>query len=151
MPREQQGRAFLQAIPLEADVVSQVDGSLVHADVGVLDLAGSIDALVDEAAKRPVSDFARDVRGFSCKASDGTYFFSVPNDPGWTLTMDGKEAPIIDTCGFMLVDVPEGEHTLEFTYETPGLKLGLVVSACAWAVFFAAAIIARRVRPSVSQ
>lgn len=151
LPKEQQGRAFLQTIPLETEVRSRVGESLSHADVKALDLAGSIDDLVEAAAKRPVSNFTRDVRGFSCEASGGTYFFSVPNDPGWTLTVDGGDASIIDACGFMLVNVPEGEHKLRFTYETPGLGLGLLISACAWIVFLVATVVSRRVTPSRSR
>ena len=145
LPLEQRGRAFLQAIPLEPETVSKVNGLLSHATLSSLDLTGSIDKLVKTASHRPVHNFSRDDYGFRCEASKGVYFFSVPNDPGWTLRIDGEKASIKDACGLMLVHVPEGHHVLEFSYQTPGLSLGVFMSVCA-CVVLAGALIIKKVR-----
>jgi hypothetical protein len=53
-------------------------------------------------------------------------------DDGWSATVDGKRVPIQRVDGFSLaVPVPAGRHTVEFTYRTPGLRAGLVVSLVA--------------------
>lgn len=56
-------------------------------------------------------------------------FLSVPYEKGWNLYVDGKETEIdIMYDSFMGVTLKEGEHVIEFKYETPGLKLGSCVS-----------------------
>ena len=36
------------------------------------------------------------------------------------------------SVGFMAVDVPAGQHTVRFTYRTPGLVAGIVVGIAGW-------------------
>lgn len=66
--------------------------------------------------------------------SDGkrVLFMSLPYDPGWTAYIDGNEAHIIrliDGTFMGLMFGEDGEHTVEFKYECPGLKIGIIVSA----------------------
>jgi len=50
--------------------------------------------------------------------------------PGWTVTVDGEERPILQANHFYrAVQLGPGEHTLEFDYFPEGFKQGLVVSA----------------------
>lgn len=57
-------------------------------------------------------------------------FFSVPWEKGFTAFVDGEETEIVKAdFGFMAVCVPEGEHTIEFTFLPSNLKVGAVVSA----------------------
>jgi hypothetical protein len=47
------------------------------------------------------------------------------NMPGWTATVDG--APVeIGGADWREVELPEGEHTVVFSYTPPGLKTGLI-------------------------
>ncbi len=63
-------------------------------------------------------------------------FFSVPYDEGWSATVNGKPVEIEKVnVGFMAVPVEAGESTIVFTYKTPGLKTGLIVSISALLVF----------------
>ena len=65
-------------------------------------------------------------------AKEGQILYtSIPYDKGWTVKVDGKEAKIIPLFDGALIglDLDEGEHTLEFTYEAEGLRLGAVISA----------------------
>ncbi len=55
-------------------------------------------------------------------------FFSIPNDQGWSAKVNGEEAEIIDINGFMAVRIPMGESRIEFSYEVPGLKTGIVLT-----------------------
>lgn len=56
-------------------------------------------------------------------------FFSVPYEEGWTAYVNGKETAIekVDV-GFMAVYAESGVNEIFFTYETPGLKIGLFLS-----------------------
>ena len=73
--------------------------------------------------------------GFTAKTTlekDNLVFFSIPYDEGWSATVDGKPVEIEKVnVGFMAVLVPGdgAEHTIEFTYTTPGLWLGCAVTA----------------------
>ena len=82
------------------------------------------------------STFERDNSGFTATIStdkDRLVFFSVPSEGGWTATVNGEPAQIEQVnVGFMAVRVPEGESTIRFDYETPGLKLGACVTAGAF-------------------
>ncbi len=72
-------------------------------------------------------------------------FFSIPYDEGWTAYVNGQKAEIERVnVGFMAVAVGEGESTIEFKYETPGLKTGLLVSGGAVVVFIVYLLISRR-------
>ena len=55
--------------------------------------------------------------------------FSIPADKGWKMRIDDVETDW-QVCdgGFILAIVPEGPHTVEFTYHTPGFGAGLVLS-----------------------
>jgi hypothetical protein len=49
--------------------------------------------------------------------------------PGWTVTVDGEERPILQANHFYrAVQLGPGEHTLEFDYFPEGFKEGLMVS-----------------------
>ena len=48
--------------------------------------------------------------------------------------------------GFMAVKVPAGESEIYFSYETPGLKVGAVVSAAALVLFVIYLLLARTLK-----
>jgi len=55
--------------------------------------------------------------------------------PGWHARIDGNEVPV--ACAdylFMGIPIPEGEHTIELIYLTPGLLDGALVSGISWAI-----------------
>jgi hypothetical protein len=50
-------------------------------------------------------------------------------DRGWSVQVDGHDAPVVQVDGFMLgVELPRGHHTIVFRYHAPGLRAGLVIS-----------------------
>jgi Bacterial membrane protein YfhO len=52
-------------------------------------------------------------------------------DPGWSATLDGRSAAIRPAyVAFRAVYVPEGKHTVVFTYRPAGFELGLAVTGC---------------------
>ncbi|WP_242964965.1 YfhO family protein [Scatolibacter rhodanostii] len=60
-------------------------------------------------------------------------FFSVPYESGWSAEVNGEKQLIEKTnVGFMSVQVPQGEKVvIEFTYQTPGLVAGVVLTLSA--------------------
>ncbi|MCD8151367.1 MAG: YfhO family protein [Clostridiales bacterium] len=57
-------------------------------------------------------------------------YTSIPYSEGWTAYVDGEEQEITPLLfgGFCGLGLEEGEHTIEFRYFTPGLKVGAAVS-----------------------
>lgn len=91
---------------------------------------------LEDCAARTASScdsFTYDSNGFTATISaksDNLVFFSVPYEAGWSATVDGKPVSIEQVdVGFMAVPVEAGDHTIVFTYETPGLHAGLLLSA----------------------
>ena len=82
-------------------------------------------------------EFEKDPSGFrsviTC-AAPRYAFFSIPNDDGWTASVNGEDTEILDICGFMAVPVAAGKNEIRFSYETPGRQFGLYASLFAAAV-----------------
>jgi len=68
--------------------------------------------------------------------------------PGWSVTVDGAAAPVaIGDALVRATRVDAGRHQVQWTYRTPGLRLGGLVSALAWLHLAGAAwLLARRRR-----
>lgn len=80
--------------------------------------------------------FKRDNRGgFTANIrleKDNLVFFSVPYENGWTAYVNGEKAEIVKAnVGFMAVKAGAGDNEIRFTYETPGLKYGVLISLAA--------------------
>ena len=93
--------------------------------------------------------------GFTAHISmdrENLVFFSVPYHEGFTATVNGQKADIYKVNqGFMAVVAPEGLCEIKFTFETPGLKLGLIVtliSIVLIAIYIGIIIIKRNFKPA---
>ena len=86
----------------------------------------------DALATNQVDQFSIDRKGFSATVDleeENLVFFSVPYDRGWLALVNGIETEIFQANGgFMAVRVPGGFSEIRFEYETPGLKLGAILS-----------------------
>lgn len=61
--------------------------------------------------------------------------------PGWTLTVDGAEADVVEVDGIFLgAVVPAGEHEIVFTYRSPWLTATIVLSLLAMAATISLAV-----------
>lgn len=59
-------------------------------------------------------------------------FYSVPYSKGWSAEVNGKSADIEKVSyGFMAVKAEEGANSIVFRYKTPGLDMGILISASA--------------------
>ena len=100
--------------------------------------AANLSTYTDSVAQRrqtAADSFTYDSYGFTSVItleSPGIVFFSVPNESGWSAKVNGSETEILRaTYGFMAVECKAGENTIEFSYETPGLKYGLIAALAA--------------------
>lgn len=56
-------------------------------------------------------------------------FFSVPHSEGWTAEVNGKPADVEKVSyGFMAVRAEAGDNVITFSYSTPGLFEGFIIS-----------------------
>ena len=85
-----------------------------------------------ERRKNASSKFEYSGSGFTSEitlTSDQLVFFSVPYEDGWTATVNGQPAEIEKVSyGFMAVKADAGDNVIKFSYETPGLKTGFIIS-----------------------
>jgi len=77
----------------------------------------------------------------------GIVVFTIPYDKGFRAALDGEKTEIIPCdAAFMGVYVEPGEHTIEFTYHTRMLSLGVAMSLAAAAVLIAYVLMEKRIR-----
>lgn len=128
-------------LPLRALILSDPDYEKVTDILPLLsdeELATgdfSSDAYLDDCRSRKaqaVDDFSYDSYSFTAHTSyeeDRVVFFSVPHEAGWSAEVNGAPADILKAnIGFMAVRVPAGESEITFSYRTPGLKTGLLIT-----------------------
>lgn len=74
-------------------------------------------------------------------------FFSVPYSEGWSASVNGREVkPERVSEGFMAVRAESGENTIVFSYRTPWLREGIIISLLAAAALIVYVLISRRKR-----
>lgn len=105
------------------------------------------EVVADTAALRQngIMGFEKTNDGFTAEITaekDTLVFFSVPYEQGWTATVNGVEVAVEKVnVGFMAVPAAKGHNTITFTYQTPGLALGVKISVAAIALWFIYTII----------
>ena len=138
LPQKWRVKALMNSSVIIPSDEKYVVNAMRHIDVKTINFNESIDNLLSKLEKNAVKNFSRDGNGFSCNTdfeTDRVVFFSVPNDEGWTARIDGEKTNIIDSSGLMLINVPKGNHTIEFTFYTVGLNMGIVISIISWISF----------------
>ncbi|MDO4850115.1 MAG: YfhO family protein [Coriobacteriia bacterium] len=102
-------------------------------------------SLVDEDAAQVETFEDGRVRLSFTASEDETLCTVIPYDSGWSVTVDGEKAEVRALYGGLCgVDLSAGEHTVEFTYRTPGLLAGCAVCAASVVVFGVWREVARR-------
>ena len=67
---------------------------------------------------------------------DGLLYTSIPQDGGWSVTVDGEEAETILVGDVMTaVELSEGSHDIEITYRNAAFDLGWKISAICLLLF----------------
>ena len=76
------------------------------------------------------------VTGSISALTDGYVMCMIPWEKGWTVVVDGEEVQTQKgDLGFLAFQVQKGEHRLELTWHTPGLKTGMAAGAVCWCIY----------------
>ena len=130
---------MMEALVLTPEQIEKYGHLMANAEENGMDYTWQLGTYLyqqncKERAETACHSFETHNKGFTAKTTleqDNLVFFSIPYDEGWTATVDGKAVDVEKVnVGFMAVLVPgDGqEHTIEFTYNTPGLKMGALLS-----------------------
>ncbi len=118
------GAAMFQSAVFDAAYEALADGSMVPTMVSDTRIEGAV------RVREP-----------------GLLYLSIPNDDGWTLTVDGEPTRITPVGGAMIAaHLEEGMHAIVLDFETPGFSLGLKISVACLAAFLALVILALLLR-----
>lgn len=139
MQPENRAKAMLQTM-----VVSKEDEETVRKylapELSITDEI-NLTRAISQRKTTACSSFTGTSNGFTAEITldkDNIVFFSIPNDAGWEITVNGKPATVVDAnYGLMGVCCDAGHNTISATYHTQGLQLGLGcsgISAAAWIV-----------------
>lgn len=134
LSEERRAAALLRVLVLGDEDAEQHDDILEHMEPDYYDFLGESEYYTDCNNRRTTAaaSFLRDNRGFTSEiemARENLVFYSVPYDSGWSATINGEPAEIekVD-IGFMAVRAPAGHNIIRFTYTTPGLYAGIVLT-----------------------
>ena len=105
----------------------------------------------EDRAKTACSSFQYTSTGFTAELDsirESVLFFSVPYEPGWSARVNGEEAKIYRVnVGFMAVKVPQGQKVVvEFTYRTPGLLIGFLITLVSLLLWIGYLVLTRRMK-----
>ena len=133
----------------ETVTLSDKEEQALDATVMMLDeavLAQVLDTLSQQPFAVDSWDSAH-VNGHIDVTEPGQLVLSIPDEPGWTLKVDGQvtEHEAYDDT-FLSVYLTHGSHTIELSYRPAGLTAGIIVSLMSIAVFFAVCFLHRRKR-----
>lgn len=93
----------------------------------------NLSEIVSERRETGCSYFAGTSDGFTAEINlekDNIVFFSIPDDIGWEVTVNGEPACIVEAnYGLMGICCNVGNNTISAIYHTQGWTLGLVCSS----------------------
>ena len=144
-------KTMLRALVLEDAQITKYGGILEEipeTERFSIDDTNYTELCQEIAQTRTCDTFTYDSYGFRATISldaPQMVFFSVPYEKGWTAEVNGKAVtPEKVSIGFMAVPCSEGDNVIEFHYETPGLRIGLMISAGGLLVLIIYLIVTRR-------
>ena len=145
MNAETVGDVLLAAAALSDADLEHYGGRMERLDVyAIPDWQESAARLRENACDR----FETNGNGFTAHIDAqeaGLVIFTIPWDKGFTATLDGQSAEIVQCdVAFMGVWVEPGEHEIVFTYRTRYLTLGIAMSALAAVVLAGYVVLCRR-------
>lgn len=137
-------RTLVRDLILDDEAAAEYGSLFSGQDTDIDEECLSSDSYYSECRKRAstaCTSFTTSKSGFTAEATldrENLVFFSFPFEKGWSARVDGKEAEIVKAdFGLMAVCVPEGTHTITFTYLPYGLHAGILVSLAALVILLA--------------
>ncbi len=142
-------KLLLNAIVLNDEQIEKYGDILEEASPGIYNLTKNDYIAACRKKQQNCSDsFVWDSYGFEAEISldkPELVFFSVPYSEGWTAEVNGKPADVERVSyGFMAVKADEGDNVITFSYRTPGLYEGLVISIGSAALLLLFVLICRK-------
>ena len=137
-------RTLVRDLILDDEAAAEYGSLFSGQDTDIDEECLSSNSYYSECRKRAATactSFTTSKSGFTAEATldrENLVFFSFPFEKGWSARVDGKEAEIVKAdFGLMAVCVPEGTHTITFTYLPYGLHAGILVSLAALVILLA--------------
>ena len=144
-------RAMIQALVVEDEDVPLARSVMIELSDPARTLSQeAYFAACDDRALTACESFEYTGSGFTATAGDQggrLVFFSVPYESGWSAKVNGEDTEIYKVnVGFMAVWVPGGEDAeIVFTYRTPGLAAGLLITVFSAGVLIAYLTLGKRI------
>ncbi len=145
----QRSDVLLKALVIQPEDYEQLGLNLER--LPVTGLTTGYDAFIEDVAHLRQStayNFVDTGSGFTAEinmASEKPVMFAVPYDKGFTAYVDGVETDIYNVNGGLCaINVPQGEHDIEFVYQTPYLLFCSVLAFAALVGLIVYVIIARK-------
>lgn len=142
--KKKRGIALLNAAVIEKKDENLVVSAAEKITKKEIDFDEDIIHAINRAEEQRVLDFEKNSTGFKCVSDydeESLVYFSVPEEKGWIVTIDGENTEFIDSGGMILLKVPAGKHNIDFTFVTPGFREGRNISIISFAIFIILAVI----------
>lgn len=129
-------------IPIKAKInYSDIKVCYVPMD----DYVSQINERNAESLQNVSTDTNNEISGDVNVSSDKVMVFSVPYSSGWKAYVDGKETPLFRAnTMYMGINLTKGTHKVVLRYNSPGLHLGMIVSAVGIIIFIILAVVSRK-------
>ena len=147
---------LIRALVLTDDQIEAYGNDL--EPVSDTDIRITEESYLTECEKRAASacdSFIYDSKGFTAAITTDSpklVFFSVPYDEGWSAKVNNKPVEIEQVdVGFMAVPVENGSSEIVFSYETPGLRAGMILSLAGLVLLTGYLLICRKTTRRISK
>lgn len=91
--------------------------------------ADQVNALREEVLENVETNWCG-LTGDISVSRDKILCLSIPYDSGWSAYVDGKKVEVLQAnTAFMAVELAAGDHHVELRYWTPGLTVGIIMTA----------------------
>lgn len=138
-------------IVLEAEAASSGDIEVYVATLTDADVTKIAERLNESPFVMNTFSSSR-ITGSVKAAKDGKLFFSIPYDPGWTISLDGSPVEIeqIDES-LMAIAISEGSHEIDLSFKPDGFTTGLLVSLVSLLLFILLTIVRSVLLPRIGR
>ena len=111
---------------------ADIEGDASHQLDRLFDPAFELPATATNASASIIEDTATRITVRAEAPSGGDLLLLDSFDPGWSVTVDGKRAPLVRAHGvFRAVHLDAGKHSVTFSYRPRFFLIGAVISALA--------------------
>ena len=121
------------------------DGEIKHDDIKLVVISNEkYEEQVENLKDNTLEDIQYQGNTISGKINNqknGILQLSIPYSSGWKVYVDGVEKEVINVnTGFIGVELEAGNHEITFSYTTPWLYAGIIITIVGFIIFFAIVI-----------